>query len=112
MRRTYRKTEVPIAPENGKESVTSVKLSEVHPFEGHPYSVKDDKDMWDLVESVRRSGVIEPIMVIRDEKRAALKWSPATAPPCQSACPDWIHPVLVRDIDRDSAYPSLCLTRT
>jgi ParB-like chromosome segregation protein Spo0J len=95
---------VPIAPENGKESVTSVKLSEVHPFEGHPYSVKDDKDMWDLVESVRRSGVIEPIMVIRDEKRGGFEMVSGHRRhrASQLAGLDSI-PVLVRDIDRDSA---------
>lgn len=54
---------VPIAPEDGRESVIAVKLSEVHPFESHSYSVREDEDIWNLVESVKRSGVIEPIMV-------------------------------------------------
>ncbi|MEA4895648.1 MAG: ParB/RepB/Spo0J family partition protein [Oscillospiraceae bacterium] len=95
---------VPIAPESGKENVTTIKLSEIHPFEGHPYSVKDDKDMWDLVESVRRSGVIEPIMVIRDEKQGGYEMVSGHRRhrASQLVGLDSI-PVLVRNIDRDSA---------
>ncbi len=81
-----------------------MKLSEIHPFEGHPYSVRDDKDMWDLVESVKRSGVIEPIMVIQDEKRGGYEMVSGHRRhrASQLAGLDSI-PVLVRSIDRDSA---------
>lgn len=33
--------------------VTEVPLSELHPFVGHPFEVRDDEDMQKLVDSIR-----------------------------------------------------------
>ena len=41
-------------------------LSALRPFRGHPFQVKDDREMELLVESIRLSGVLTPIMVRRD----------------------------------------------
>ena len=35
-------------------------ISELHPFPDHPFSVKDDDAMTEMVESVRQFGVLEP----------------------------------------------------
>lgn len=35
-----------------------IPLSELHPFEGHPFRVVDDEDMMKTVESVREYGVL------------------------------------------------------
>lgn len=55
---------LPITKEGQSEIITTLKVSEIHPFQGHPFNVKDDQDMKDLVDSVQKFGVLEPVVVI------------------------------------------------
>lgn len=50
--------------ENG-DLVTEVPLSELHPFVGHPFEVRDDEDMQKLVDSIRENGVLTNLTVRR-----------------------------------------------
>ena len=43
--------------------VKELSLTELHPFEGHPYKVRDDAEMDALVESVREHGIMAPLIV-------------------------------------------------
>lgn len=45
--------------------VTEVPLSELHPFIGHPFEVRDDEDMQKLVDSIRENGVLTNLTVRR-----------------------------------------------
>lgn len=45
--------------------VTEVPLSELHPFVGHPFEVRDDEDMQKLVDSIRANGVLTNLTVRR-----------------------------------------------
>ena len=45
--------------------VTEVPLSELHPFVGHPFEVRDDEDMQKLVDSIRENGVFTNLTVRR-----------------------------------------------
>lgn len=45
--------------------VTEVPLSELHPFAGHPFEVRDDEDMQKLVDSIRENGVLTNLTVRR-----------------------------------------------
>ena len=45
------------------ETVTSVPLSELHTFKGHPFRVQDDEKMQETVESVKQYGVLMPGIV-------------------------------------------------
>lgn len=45
--------------------VTEVPLSELHPFVGHPFEVRDDEDMRKLVDSIRENGVLTNLTVRR-----------------------------------------------
>lgn len=45
------------------ETVTSVPLSQLHTFKGHPFRVLDDEKMQETVESVRQYGVLVPGIV-------------------------------------------------
>jgi len=47
--------------------VTEVPLSELHPFVGHPFEVRDDEDMQKLVDSIRENGVLTNLTVRRAE---------------------------------------------
>ena len=49
-----------------QERVQEIPLSELHPFEGHPFRVVDDEEMMKTVESVRDFGVLTPVIVRPD----------------------------------------------
>ncbi len=38
-------------------------LSSIGPFPNHPFKVKDDEDMQNLVESIAQNGLLAPIIV-------------------------------------------------
>ena len=38
-------------------------ISQLHPFEGHPFQVQDNEEMDALVESIRAGGILTPLMV-------------------------------------------------
>ena len=42
-------------------------IDEIDPFPDHPFYVRDDEDMMNLVESVKANGVITPATVRRKE---------------------------------------------
>ncbi len=43
--------------------VKELSLTELHPFVGHPYKVRDDAEMDALTESVREHGIMVPLIV-------------------------------------------------
>lgn len=45
------------------ERVIEIKLSNISDFPNHPFKVKEDEEMLDLIESVARSGVVMPVIV-------------------------------------------------
>ena len=52
--------------EEKQEHVQEIPLSELHPFEGHPFRVVDDEEMAKTVESIRDFGVLTPAIVRPD----------------------------------------------
>ena len=49
-----------------KEKRTEMPLSDLHPFEGHPFKVLDDELMEQTGESIRQIGVVSPLIVRPD----------------------------------------------
>ena len=49
-----------------KEQRTEMPLSDLHPFEGHPFKVLDDELMEQTVESITQIGVVSPLIVRPD----------------------------------------------
>jgi len=45
--------------------IHEIPLSEIDPFPEHPFKVRDDEDMLNLIESIRAQGVLTPCMVRR-----------------------------------------------
>lgn len=45
------------------EKIQILPLSELHPFEGHPFQVRDDEEMDKMVDSVKEYGVMTPAIV-------------------------------------------------
>lgn len=94
---------IPLAPEGKEETVTTAKVSDLYAFEGHPFYVNEDKDMWDLVESIKQFGVLEPVTVIPREKGGyEMVSGHRRKRACELAGITDI-PVIVRHLDRDEA---------
>ena len=53
--------------ENRLPKIYDISLSEIDDFPDHPFKVKDDEDMLQLVESVRERGIITPITLRQKE---------------------------------------------
>lgn len=49
-----------------KKQRTEMPLSDLHPFEGHPFKVLDDELMGQTVESIKQIGVVSPLIVRPD----------------------------------------------
>lgn len=52
--------------EAAAEQVQRIPISELHPFEGHPFKVLDDDAMTETVESIRQVGIANPLIVRPD----------------------------------------------
>lgn len=65
-----KKSEAEVQPEAGTEAaaeqVRRVTISELHPFEGHPFKVLDDEAMTETVESIKMVGIANPLIVRPD----------------------------------------------
>lgn len=46
-----------------EEKVVQVPINQIRDFPDHPYKVKDDESMNELVESVMQRGLIQPIII-------------------------------------------------
>ena len=47
--------------------IHNLPINEIDDFPNHPYKVKDDEDMMNLVESIRDNGVLTPAAVRKKE---------------------------------------------
>ena len=61
-----KKKETEAPAEAVTETVQRMPLSQLHPFEGHPFKVLDDDAMTETVESIRQMGVANPLIVRPD----------------------------------------------
>lgn len=48
---------------NTRNLPVNIPVSKLHPFEGHPFKVKDDDEMSTLIESVQTVGILSPLIV-------------------------------------------------
>ena len=54
--------------ENREARITELELDKICDFEGHPFSVKDDDEMKELMQSIAENGVITPVLVRPKER--------------------------------------------
>lgn len=85
------------------ETVQRMPLSELHPFEGHPFKVLDDDAMAETVDSIRQMGVANPLIVRPDpDGRYKIISGHRRHHAAELAGLDTI-PVIVRELDDDAA---------
>jgi len=89
--------------ESQQERVQEIPLSELHPFEGHPFRVIDDEDMLKTVESVKEFGVFTPAIVRPDPDGGYEIISGHRRHRASELAGKDTMPVIVRDLDDDSA---------
>ena len=85
------------------ERVQQIPLSELHPFEGHPFRVVDDEEMQKTVESVKEYGVLTPAIARPDPDGGYEIISGHRRMRAAELAGLKTLPVIVRDMDDDTA---------
>lgn len=86
-----------------QERVQEIKLSDLHPFKGHPFKVVDDEAMQKTVESIAQFGVMTPAIARpRPEGGYEIIAGHRRHHASELAGKDTM-PVIVRDMDDDAA---------
>lgn len=86
-----------------QERVQEIPLSELHPFEGHPFRVVDDEEMMKTAESVRAFGVLTPAIVRPDPDGGYEIISGHRRHRASELAGIETMPVIVREMDDDAA---------
>ena len=85
-----------------KPKVEEIDLDLIDGFEGHPFSVKDDEDMQNLMRSVAERGVLVPCLARQNGERYELISGHRRKAACQELGISTL-PVIVRDMSREEA---------
>lgn len=88
---------------SNQERVQEIPLSELHPFEGHPFKVLDDDEMQKTVESVRDFGVLTPAIARPDPDGGYEIISGHRRHRASELAGKETMPVIVREMDDDAA---------
>jgi len=86
-----------------QERVQEIALSDLHPFEGHPFRVVDDEDMAKTVESIKEYGVLTPAIVRPDPYGGYEIISGHRRHHASELAGKETMPVIVREMDDDAA---------
>ena len=88
--------------------IHEIPLDEIDAFPEHPYKVKDDEDMMNLVESIRENGVLTPATVRKKEDgRYEMLSGHRRWRACQLLGMDALRCEIV-ELDRDAATIFMC----
>ena len=89
--------------ENRAPRVQELPLQEIDGFEGHPFQVRQDESMDDLIESIRESGVLVPAIVrMKSDGRYELISGHRRKAACEALGMEAM-PCIVREMSRDEA---------
>ena len=87
----------------GREKVVEISLSELHPFKGHPFKVKDDDAMMETADSIRQYGVLVPAIARPDPSGGYELVAGHRRHRASELAEKETMPVIVRDLDDDAA---------
>ena len=88
--------------------IHEISLDEIDEFPDHPYKVKDDEDMLNLMESIRENGVLTPATVRKkDDGRYEMLSGHRRHRACQLLGLDTLRCEIV-ELDRDAATIFMC----
>lgn len=86
-----------------REKVVEIPLSEIHPFEHHPFKVTDDDRMLDMAESIREHGVLVPGLVRPREEGGYEMIAGHRRHRASELAERETMPVIIRNLDDDAA---------
>lgn len=90
------------------KKIHEVLISEIDDFPDHPYKVKDDEDMMNLMESIKENGVLTPATVRKKEDgRYEMLSGHRRKRACELLGMDKLRCEIV-ELDRDSAIIFMC----
>lgn len=90
-----------------RERIMELQISEISNFPDHPYKVKDDESMMELVESVKIRGLLQPVLVRPKENGGyEMVSGHRRKRACELAGIDTIQ-ARVQDLSRDEAILSM-----
>ena len=85
------------------DKIRDIPLSEIDPFPDHPFHVRDDEDMLQLVESIKEHGVMTPaVLRLKEDGRYELVAGHRRKRACELAGLDTLRSE-VKDLTRDEA---------
>ena len=91
--------------------IHEIPLDEIDEFPDHPYKVKDDEDMLNLMESIKENGVLTPATVRKkDDGRYEMLSGHRRHRACQLLGLDTLRCEIV-ELDRDAATIFMCYTK-
>lgn len=85
------------------ETVLEIPLSQLHPFEGHPFKVLDDDAMAETADSIREYGVLVPAIARPDSKGGFELVSGHRRHRASELAGKDTMPVIVRNLDDNAA---------
>ena len=86
-----------------REKVVEIPLSELHPFKGHPFKVKDDEAMMETADSIKQYGVLVPAIARPDPEGGYELVAGHRRHRASELAEKESMPVIVRDLDDDAA---------
>ncbi len=85
-----------------KPKVEEIPLEQIDGFENHPFSVKDDEDMKNLMKSVAERGVLVPCLARQNGERYELISGHRRKAACKALGIETL-PIIIKDMTRDEA---------
>ena len=85
-----------------KPKVEEIALDLIDGFEGHPFSVKDDEDMQNLVKSISENGVLVPCIARQNGERYELISGHRRKAACELLGIATL-PIIIKDMTREEA---------
>lgn len=86
-----------------REKVVEIPLSELHPFKGHSFKVKDDEAMMETADSIKQYGVLVPAIARPDPEGGYELVAGHRRHRASELAEKETMPVIVRDLDDDAA---------
>ena len=86
-----------------REKVVEIPLSELHPFKGHPFKVKDDEAMMETADSIKQYGVLVPAIARPDPEGGYELVAGHRRRRASELAEKETMPVIIRDLDDDAA---------
>lgn len=86
-----------------REKVVEIALSQLHPFQNHPFQVRDDQAMQETAESIREYGVLVPAIARPDPNGGYELIAGHRRHRASQLAGKETMPVIIRELDDDAA---------